>query len=153
MENASKALLIAGGIFLAIIIVTALLFVFSNITSFQAKRETQKEAKSLQKFNAQYEAYNKKRMYGADIITVTNKAIQNNMDSNHYINIILTMRDEEGAGIKAGTYSLKGDLAEKIETLKTIESFKVQIFQCTDVKYNENGKICEMTFKQISQKK
>ena len=51
-------------------------------------------AKQLQEFNQQWEAYNKKALFGSDIITVVNKAIQNNksvetMDSNNkfYVNI------------------------------------------------------------------
>ena len=48
----------------------------------------------MQEFNQQWEAYNKKGLFGSDIITVVNKAIRNNksvetMDSNNkfYVNV------------------------------------------------------------------
>lgn len=78
MENASKALLIAGGILLAILILGLLALLLSSLSSNQLAEEKKTEAKQLQEFNQQWEAYNKKALFGSDIITVVNKAIQNN---------------------------------------------------------------------------
>ncbi len=78
MENASKALLIAGGILLAVLVLSLLGLLLSNISSNQLAQEKRLEAEQLQEFNQQWEAYNKKALFGSDIITVVNKAIQNN---------------------------------------------------------------------------
>jgi len=97
MENASKAILIAGGILFAMIIVALLLYLFNSMNLMGQADEDRKAAQQLAKFNAEYEAYNKKLMYGTDVITVINKAIDNNKmeDDNQkagrYINVIVTV--------------------------------------------------------------
>lgn len=78
MENAAKALVIAGGVLLAIITIS--LFVYmTTATSRMAQAQDEKTAlEQLVAFNSEYEAYNKRVMYGADLITVANKAINYN---------------------------------------------------------------------------
>ena len=74
MENASKALLIAAGIFFAMLILTMIMYMSSTITEMGEAQESKRAAEQLAAFNAEYEAYNKKLMYGTDVITVINKA-------------------------------------------------------------------------------
>ena len=100
MENASKALLIAGGILLAILILGLLALLLSSLSSNQLAEEKKTEAKQLQEFNQQWEAYNKKALFGSDIITVVNKAIQNNksaetMDEKNkfYVNVTIDCKN------------------------------------------------------------
>ena len=78
MENASKALLIAGGILLAMIILSLIVLVDSSISDMRRTQVNQQLSDELNAFNAQYEAYNKKIMYGTDVISVINKAADNN---------------------------------------------------------------------------
>lgn len=96
MENASKALLIAGGILLAVLVLSLLGLLLSNISSNQLAQEKRLEEEQLQEFNQQWEAYNKKALFGADIITVVNKAIQNNKavettntNNKYYVNVAI----------------------------------------------------------------
>lgn len=98
MENAAKALVIAGGVLLAIITVS--LFVYmTTATSRMAQAQDEKTAlEQLVAFNSEYEAYNKRVMYGTDIITVVNKAIVHNekmlaskKEDPYYINITITV--------------------------------------------------------------
>lgn len=74
MENASKALLIAGGILLAVLVLSLLGLLLSNISSNQLAQEKRLEAEQLQEFNQKYESYNKKALFGVDIITLQNLA-------------------------------------------------------------------------------
>ena len=78
MENASKALLIAGGILLSLLILSLLVMLLSSISSSKLTEEEKLAAKELKEFNDQWEAYNKKVLYGTDLISVVNKAIDNN---------------------------------------------------------------------------
>lgn len=96
MENASKALLIAGGILLAVLVLALLALLLSNISSNQLAQEKKLKTEQVQEFNQQWEAYNKKALFGSDIITVVNKAIQNNkavetMDERNkfYVNVTI----------------------------------------------------------------
>ena len=78
MENASKALLIAGGILLAMLVAALLVYLNSNIQIIKTAQSEKTFQEQLTAFNMQYEAYNKRIMYGTDIISVINKAIDNN---------------------------------------------------------------------------
>lgn len=104
MENASKALLMAGGILIAMITITVFVYMFSQISEMKnaTDRDTSKE--ELLAYNQAFESYNKKLMYGADIISVINKAIDNNKrydvedsesyDNMYHINITFKLKNE-----------------------------------------------------------
>ena len=101
MENASKALIIAGGVLLAIIILSVVIYMSTSLTRIADQQDKNTLAKQITAFNKEYEAYNKKRMYGTDIITIVNKAIEHNQnievieDDPYYINIILNNLSSE----------------------------------------------------------
>ena len=99
MENASKSLVIAGGILLAMLTISLLFLLLSNINSSKMTEEEKLAAKQLQEFNQQWEAYNKKVLYGTDVISVLNKAMDNNSkasvedDTNkYYVNVKVNLR-------------------------------------------------------------
>lgn len=96
MENASKALLIAGGILLSIILLSLLMYMFTSANTMAEAQDNKNLNKQINDFNKSYTAYDKKRMYGTDVITVVNKAIDHNrrMDIGetdpYYVNIVVT---------------------------------------------------------------
>ena len=100
MENAAKALLIIGGILLAIMTLSSLLYM-AQVTSRMADEQDEKVAiRQKTAFNSEYESYNKNAMYGTDVISVVNKAIVNNekmsasaTEERYYINIKITLID------------------------------------------------------------
>lgn len=101
MENASKALLIAGGILLALMTLSLVVYMSGATSRMMEAQDEKKAAEELAAFNMEYEAYNKRRMYGTDIITVVNKAINNNKSMRlnastdpYYINIIIIPKQE-----------------------------------------------------------
>ena len=55
MENASKALLIAGGILLAIIILSLIVGASKNLSTIKESEDQQREIKQLEEFNKGYE--------------------------------------------------------------------------------------------------
>ena len=84
MENASRALLLAAGILLGLILLTSLMYIFNTIRdSTEAKYQILSEEQLL-KYNAEFESYDKKYMYGTDVITVLNKAIDLNKQNKIY---------------------------------------------------------------------
>ena len=214
MENASKALLIAGGVLIALIILAMLLAMFNSISNIQKEQEEQTKIEQIAAFNSDFEAYTKKVMYGTDVITVMNKDIQNNLNTDskvledrYYININLKIKNTiqttvERENIYTGRienfydfdfiknnfgynlsnkklekdkiYSLgkfdedelkmdssikelfssetkdyvcyKGQYRYSIQSVMT--NFIKTVFSCTNVEYNEDGRIMEMTFEQ-----
>lgn len=73
MENASKALLIAGGVLIAILIIGLLVNSFTSISSIQQTKLSEEEQEKLVKFNEQYTKYLGQYVYGTEVVTLRNK--------------------------------------------------------------------------------
>ena len=54
MENASKALLMAAGVLIGILILSLAVFLFANFGSASAEINRQNEIKRINEFNAQF---------------------------------------------------------------------------------------------------
>lgn len=78
MENAAKALVIAGGVLIAIMTLSLFLYGMTSAARIEQAQNEKKATEELAAFNMEYEAYNKQRLYGIDLITVINKAIEHN---------------------------------------------------------------------------
>ncbi len=78
MENASTALLMAGGILLAIIVISAFIYGYSSITNMAQSKADAELLEEINDFNKPLLAFNKTAMYGTDVISVLNLAISNN---------------------------------------------------------------------------
>lgn len=78
MENASKALLIAGGILLSIIVLTLFMLMVNSLTDYQQQEtQTQKQADIIS-FNNQYAGYMRDDVSGTDILSLINKVVYYN---------------------------------------------------------------------------
>lgn len=78
MENASTGLLMAGGMLLAIIVVSIFILGYSYITDMQQAKVDTEIIEEINEFNKQFLAFNKTAMYGTDIVSILNLAISNN---------------------------------------------------------------------------
>ena len=130
MENATKALIIAGGVLIAVIIITMFIMMINKMSVIQNEQEEQLKVEQLAAFNAEFEAYNKKAMYGTDVITLINKVAENNKiySGNVDYQIVITLND----------------------TVRTNSSFLVgtddenAIFKCTKMEYNTYGRVSKI---------
>lgn len=94
MENASKALIIAGGILLALLILSTLIYVGTTMSNMADQQNQSKQLEQTAEFNRTYEAYNRSRLYGTDVISVVNRAIDYNKqldadEEEYFINIVI----------------------------------------------------------------
>lgn len=102
MENASKALLMTGSILIGVILLSLAVYVY-NIMGETKKMETSTfTEEQLVKYNQEFLSYDKSRMYGTDVITVLNKAIDNNKryaedDESMFIDISFELIDDVSA--------------------------------------------------------
>ncbi len=71
MENASKALIMAGSVLLALIIISALVFMFNSLRGLKTEELNSDEAKKLAEFNQKIELYNRD-LYGSELISLAN---------------------------------------------------------------------------------
>lgn len=74
MENASKALLMAAGILISIIIIGLVVIMFSNLRQSQSETELEKEIMQITKYNQKFEQFNRTILYGSDIVSIINLA-------------------------------------------------------------------------------
>ena len=107
MENAAKALLIAGGILIALLILTVLVYAITARNRIEQAEYEKKRVEEIAKFNSEFEAYNKNRLYGIDVITVINKAIAHNSrmqasseDDKYFINVEFITKEDFKSEIK-----------------------------------------------------
>lgn len=78
MENASKALLIAAGILIGLILITMIIYGYGQISSYYEAKEANKETEQLVEFNKQYIGYNRDDVRGSDLLSLVNKIIDYN---------------------------------------------------------------------------
>ena len=78
MESANKAIMMAFGMIIGVMIMAAIAFVFNNLKVLPQGDDSKETVEQLTAFNREYEVYDKKIMYGVDVISVLNKAISNN---------------------------------------------------------------------------
>ena len=108
------------------------------------------------KTNYQFESYYEKEFYGADVVTLINKAYDNNLTSG-------VERDKNGIFIENDTNSIKidvkiidNDTLYNMETLyiggmdKFVQNYNGIKFKCTKIEYHQNRKIKYMLIEQIT---
>lgn len=79
MDNSlSKALIIAAGVLLAMVVVAFMMYSFREISSWSTTQNEEQVVEQIEKFNKEYEAFDKDLMYGVDVISCLNKAKSNN---------------------------------------------------------------------------
>ena len=145
-------------IFFSIILILVLILVIVLIT---ISNNNIKNSKTLE-FNKQFEKYLDKTMYGTEVLTIINKAIDNNEKNG-------VDKDEDGFYIENNTSSIKveltllstneeGEIVEvkhQMERLqkagldKFIASFNLTEFKCTNIEYNEESKVSKIYLKQL----
>lgn len=77
MENASKALIMAGSVLMAIIVISLLVIFFSNLREFMGTESNKDSIMTTSEYNNQYEVY-ARNAYGTELFSLANKIISNN---------------------------------------------------------------------------
>ena len=158
MENASKALLIAGGVLIGVLIISLAVYLFADFGSKSASINAQNSQKQLSAFNSKFTSYqnfkDQSELAGTkteneiwkitiyDIITVKGYALENN---EKYENA------DEKIDVKIGGRSILSDSDINLINLNVKSTGEVNKFRCedNDVQYNQNGKVKSINFKAI----
>lgn len=156
MENAAKALEIAAGVILAVILMSLIAYFFSSIGEWPQQQDDMESAEQLANFNLEYEVYDKSTMYGVDVISCLNKARSNN---EKYI---------EGQGFLTGSrydssylidvyVSINEALSEDLQVYyfdETTNTERLRVDENTDPNYNNvsNKTLGAIGFKNMADK-
>ena len=134
-------------------IVIAIFVMISMVIIVVKMNQAKQEKIAIQNFNQEYEQYNKENLYGSDITTIMNKAINHN--EKYQI-----PKSEDGSYIEDDSNSIKIEikmiLNDKTYTMEQINKLGMDsfityfgeiTFKCTQVEYHEKtGKIAKMIF-------
>ena len=80
MENASKALIMAAGVLIGVLILSLAVYLFTTFGATSAELHRQNDANRINQFNTQFTSYEAKQgitIY--DVITIANLATENNI--------------------------------------------------------------------------
>lgn len=142
MENASKALLMAGGILIALLIVGALFLMFSNLGVFQDSQDAQKKASQIAEFNNQFMPYDKDDLTLMEVKSLYNKIISNNNLNDEKINTnIESVYKFSNNNTRA--YDINTPFNEIGEKSK-----QIRVFYMDEIKYGSSGKINVINIKE-----
>jgi hypothetical protein len=116
MENASKALLMAAGVLIGILILSLAVYLIVSFGNTSAEIHKQNEVQQLEQFNSQFTSYEGTECTIYDIVTLANLATENNIyyefekrsnvtsGSDNYISVVYN-----GSYIEKG-YNYKGTI-------------------------------------------
>ena len=98
----SKALIIVAGVLLAMLVVAFITFSFQRMGTWATANDQELLAEQKEKFNKEYEAYDKNLMYGVDVISCLNKALSNNdkiqkkmLDASYEVKVTVSLKQDK----------------------------------------------------------
>lgn len=100
MENASKALIMAGGILIALLVIGALVLMFNQLSYYQRTETDSEKTQQLADFNKEYLKYTYDDIKGYELISLVNKVIDynikeevgNSVDYTKKITVVINMK-------------------------------------------------------------
>ena len=144
MENASKALLMAGTILISLMVISALVFAYRDLTSEKRQEAENQKVEEIAEFNKSFESY-EKDLKGTQIFSLANKITDYNekyvKDMNEgYEEITLTVTTKDGSNAANYYTTLQTKVDNIMKTYKS-SNYLEALQEAYDKK--ENGKIQE----------
>ena len=141
MENASKALIMAGGILIALLVLGALLLMFNQVSMYQRSQSDLEDVSQLSDFNEQFTRYARNDLVGTDLISLANKVIDYNLKSGGVGEVDYSLKIELQITLGSGFATKNGGTLEFFDSSKTYviqntnSEFYKLIQQCKDYEY------------------
>ncbi|MCI8655120.1 MAG: hypothetical protein HFJ48_04530 [Clostridia bacterium] len=114
MENATKALLIAAGVFFGLIVLTAAIFAYTQVVNYYRQEDEMIRTEQVIKFNRQYDAYIRDDVRGNELLSIINKIVDYNR------------RQADAEGIKFERMIIEINLSGKKSEFKYPKKYDVQ---------------------------
>lgn len=161
MENASKAIIIAGSMLIALIIISLVVLLFQQLSNIQREQDSALSAEQMAEFNKKFELYNT-NLYGSELLSLANliedyEYRQEVIDDLNKITVKVKfdktcVNQLDGAFEKEKEYDLLLDILPKYVKIHEKDSrlvtFKRIGFRKVKVEYNgPQGRISYLEFK------
>ncbi|MBO5478578.1 MAG: hypothetical protein J6A04_02530 [Clostridia bacterium] len=144
-----KTVIVFTIIFVCILLVVSVSLVQNNENLLNIKKE-----------NEQYEQYKDKKVFGTEVASIMNKAMNENLKNE-------VEQDEKGFFIPNEINSIKVEIKllnedelkiyqmetiQKVGTTGFVKNFNLILFQCTNIEYHEQTKrVSKIVFEQIEE--
>lgn len=136
MENSSKALVIAAGILIAVLLLSLFVYLYISMNNFSNTYNENISSQKLQAFNAQFEVYNgRDDLTVQDVVSVASLAKEIN-----------TKNEDEKIKVNTNVPYLSENMnnSQKFSILREYTNY---VFKGTKITYNDNtGKVDSITF-------
>lgn len=150
MENASKALLMAAGILIGVLVLSLLAYLLVSFSQLYADIDRQNADQKLAQFNTQYTTYlHREDLTIYDVLTIVSYARENN---NNY-------RDENGAvyvgsedkiisvslntkeNVQEESQSFFDDIIKDDQATIAEGNLSLPLYTCKSITYNSEGRV------------
>lgn len=169
MENASKALIMAGSILMSLLVIGSLVFMYNQLARVEQTKTDVDETGKMAEYSQKFENYNR-TIYGSELLSLANLQEDYNKTQageKGYTEVTVNVTTE---GIAGTTYfssnietlqeiandrkNIERDIStetqgtEEYENLKkTYTEFKSKRFKCVNIEYDKNnGRVIKMEF-------
>ncbi len=137
MENAARALTMAAGVLIGIMIISIAVYLFTSLGNTSSEIYSKVEQTKIDKFNSQFLKYYRLDTCTAhDIVSIANLA----KNSNEYYEL------EEGSGYNYYVNVSVYNVSEKIEHFEKLDDAKYTEFIQNNSTVEEKGKIKEIKY-------
>lgn len=156
MENASKALLMAGGVLIGILVLSLAVYLFITFGASSKEINARIEDNQLIQFNAQFNIYaDRTDIKIHDIISLANLAKENNeyyksynnYEDSYKIQIMLQNTTPYSGEAQGFSETKKQELIKKYSEVNYATGEVSTLFTCLKVEYHENGRVSKVVFK------
>lgn len=151
MENATKALIMAGTLLISILLITFLIFFMRKGASASAEYYSTMTDAELAKFNAQFEVYDRDDNIFSNIITVVNLANdinkKNENSSSNQIEIKVYKDSNKTQPLDLNNIYKDATTYSNVEKRNDGKLHNQYYFDCDKITYNDvTGKVQSMDF-------
>ena len=152
MENASKALIMAGGVLIGVLILALMVYLFISFGANSKEIYDRIEENQLLQFNANFNIYEgRNNLTIHQVVSVASLAKENNEKyqyrADHQVQVILNNMGSYSSNDFQNTDISK--MQELVDLYTTVDNTGEinKTFTCTKVEYNNIGRVSSITFK------
>lgn len=110
MENATKALLMAAGILITIVVLSLAIFTYGSVSNYYQTKQRNVSQEQIAAFNREYSVYDRDDVSGFELVSLINKAIDFNQNKVYGANNTENTEEANNSKLNLGYTEMKIDI-------------------------------------------